>query len=423
TASDIGSEHIKVFRDPAFEIDSMKPVLGYRSVTNSTVAHWYFNKKITVRQTLKVGVVNNLYRVNYVDSSRQYPPTLQAWQHRLGFRGNTDLVQPYLQYKYRPTDALTFTAGLHGQYLTHNQTGAIEPRAAARLRAGRSDIVSVGYGLHSQMQQLYQYFAHLPKNAAENMHNYNIGFTRSHHLVGGYEHIFSNVLRIRTETYYQYLFNVPIETRPGSSFSALNQGASFSRLFPDTLINKGTGYNYGLELTLEKTFSRGYYLMFTGSLFNSRAEGNDGVYRSTDYNGGFATNLLGGYEFKLSKNSTLITGAKITWTGGRLYSPPNVAASNALGDFVVIDSLRNTLQFPDYFRADAKLGVRINGKKLTHEIAIDLVNVFGTKNILSLTYSHDLAAQGKYPFLKTYQLGFLPLFYYRVDFGVGKTSS
>ena len=252
------------------------------------------------------------------------------------------------------------------------------------------------------------------------MHNYNVDFTRSHHSVAGFEHIFSRVLRLRSEVYYQYLYNVPIEQRMGSSFSGLNQGSNFSRLFPDTLVNAGTGYNYGLELTIEKSFSDNYYIMLSGAVFDSKAKGNDGVYRNTDYNSHFAANLLTGYEYKLGKNSVLLTGLKITYAGGRRYSPPDVAASNIEGDLIVIDSLRNTLQFKNYFRGDIKLGVRINRKKVTHEIAIDLVNIMNTKNILSNTYNYDLASQGQYPFVTQYQLGFLPLFYYRVDFGWGK---
>ena len=115
----------------------------------------------------------------------------------------------------------------------------------------------------------------------------------------------------------------------------------------------------------------------------------------------------------------LISGLKITYGGGQLYSPPDVAASNNMGDYIVVDSLRNTLRFPNYFRTDLRIGVRLNRKKVTHEIAFDLVNLFGTKNLLNLTYSSDLAAQGQYPFLKQYQLGFLPLFYYRLDFNLG----
>lgn len=220
--------------------------------------------------------------------------------------------------------------------------------------------------------------------------------------------------------YGQYLFRVPIETRVGSSFSGVNGGSSFGRLFPDTLVNRGNGYNYGLEVTLERPFARGWYALFTGSVFESQARGADGVYRPTDYAGNVAANLLAGTEQRLSKSVTLILGAKLTAAGGRCYSPPDVAASNSYGDLIVVDSLRNTLRFPPYFRADAKIGARINGRRLTHELAVDLVNVAGIKNVLNLTYSLDLAAAGADPFIREYQLGFLPLFYYRVDFGFAR---
>lgn len=418
TVNEIGAHHDKVFRNNVFMVDSLKSILDYTFNTKATVAHWYVNKKLSPRNTFKAGLINNYYHLYLLDSSRQYPPSRQDWQHRLDCKSGTDMIEAYLQYKYRPTEALTITAGLHEQYLTHNGSNGFEPRVGFKWKAGIHDVVTLGYGLHSQMQPLYQYFTHLPGSSV--LHNYNMGFTRSHHAVGGYEHVFSTVLRVRTEVYYQYLFNVPVEIKAGSSFSLLNQGSSFSRVFPSVLQNTGTGYNYGLELTLEKVFSNHFYLLATGAVFDSKAKGNDGIYRNTDYNTGYAANLLGGYETRLGKYSTLLFGGKITYAGGRLYSPPDVSASNALGDFVVIESQRNSLRFPAYFRADMKLGVRINAEKYTHEIAIDLVNILSTKNILSLTYSPDLAAQGKEPFIKEYQLGFLPLFYYRIDFGSGK---
>src|SRR5690606_18331729 len=120
----------------------------------------------------------------------------QTWQHRLNFNGGTDLLQAYLQYKYRPSDALTFTAGLHGQYLTHNGSKALEPRLAMKYTANPANIFSLGYGLHSQLQPLYQYFTALPSNPVTAMHNYDVDFIRSHHTVGGYEHIFSRTVRL-----------------------------------------------------------------------------------------------------------------------------------------------------------------------------------------------------------------------------------
>jgi hypothetical protein len=327
-----------------------------------------------------------------------------------------------VQMKYRPTDNVTLTAGVHGQYLTHNGAKALEPRVGMRWAVSNTDIITAGYGLHSEMQPLYQYFAHKPGSPADEMLNYNMGFTRSHHLVAAYEKAITEKISLRLETYGQYLYNVPIETRAGSSYSALDQGSGYSRYFPDTLKNAGTGYNYGLELTLEKKFGKGYYILLTGSVFDSKAKGNNNVYRNTDYNSHYAANLLAGYEHKMGKYSTLITGIKMTVIGGKPYSPINAAASDSLGDAVVVDNQRNTLTLPSYFRTDLKLGVRINSKRVTHEIALDLVNVFNTKNVLSYTYSYELYRQtsGAQPFYYQYQLGFLPIFYYKIDFGIGK---
>ncbi len=420
TISDVNAHHDYIFRDASnAAIYPLKPILGYDFKTVTAVAHWYLNKRLSSRQTIKFGIVNNFYKVNYLDSSRQYPPTRTDWQTRENYKGTTDLAQAYVQYKYKPAEILTITAGIHGQYLTHNKALSIEPRVGAKTQLSDNDVVTLGYGLHSQMIPMYQFFARDTANPALKP-NYNVGFTRSHHIVLGYDRSLGKNLGARLEAYYQYLFDVPVETRAGSSYSALDQGTGYSRDFPGQLQNTGKGYNYGLELTIEKSFNRGYYFLLTGSVYDSKAKGNDGVFRNTDYNTHYSVNVLGGYEVKLGKYNTLITGVKATMIGGKLYSPIDTAASNAYGEAIVVDNQRNTLHFNPYFRTDLKLGLRINGNRLTHEIGLDLVNIFNTKNTLAATYSYGLNQQtaGKEPFYYTYQLGFLPIFYYRIDFGV-----
>ncbi len=76
------------------------------------------------------------------------------------------------------------------------------------------------------------------------------------------------------------------------------------------------------------------------------------------------------------------------------------------------DALKNTLKFGrNYVRLDLRLSYKINSKKVTHEFALDLVNVTNRKNILKYSYTNAP------PYNKQdYQLGFLPLFYYKLDF-------
>ena len=120
-------------------------------------------------------------------------------------------------------------------------------------------------------------------------------------------------------------------------------------------------------------------------------------------------------EFTFKKGSAFNIGGKLTMVGGRRYGQVDRAASNAVQDIVYIDETVNTLQFRDYFRADLKLSYRWNRPKVGHGFSVDLVNVTGRKNLLLLTYAPDHPSGN--PIRETYQLGFLPLFFYKVDFG------
>ena len=82
-------------------------------------------------------------------------------------------------------------------------------------------------------------------------------------------------------------------------------------------------------------------------------------------------------------------------------------------EIIYADATRNTLQFAPYRRFDLKVDYKINRNKLTHTIAVDLVNILGIQNVLTLSY----APQPDGSFVKQeYQLGFLPVFYYKIDF-------
>jgi hypothetical protein len=266
--------------------------------------------------------------------------------------------------------------------------------------------------MHSQMQPTYIYFHHLQlPSGGYALHNKNLGFTHSTHYVASYDLSINKSMRLKIESYYQQLRKVPIDIY-SSSFSLVNQGAGFSRFFPDTLINKGTGKNYGAEQTLEKFFSKNFFFMFSFSAYDSKYRGSDKIERVSDFNGSYAINFLTGKEFKIGEKKSLGIGGKLTSAGGRRYTPIDIKASQLAKEEVFVDSLQNTLRFKDYFRADLKINFKINTHKITHEFALDLVNILGTKNILSISYSPTSPNKE----IKNYQLGFLPLFYYKLDF-------
>jgi hypothetical protein len=409
------AHHLFVYRDSNFTLDSLVEKMGYEYIQQKTSFVFFCNRKFSSRASMKAGLFADNYFFNLLDSNRNM--STYQFERRNDFKGTSFLLQPYVQFHFKTNDKLSYTAGLHAQYFALSGSSSVEPRAGLTWKITPRQTFSAGTGMHSQMQPTYIYFNREKDTSGSYfLPNKTIGFTRSIHHVLAFDFFVSDDLHLKFETYYQYLYDVPVDTFP-SSFSLLNQGTSYGRFFPGKLVNKGTGTNYGIELTAEKFFSKSFFFMLTASLFDSKYKGSDGVERSTDYNERFATNLLGAKEFKLGrrKNSTLTTGTKITWAGGGRYSPADIPASNALGELVEIDTLRNSKTFHNYFRWDINIGLKANRKKVTHEMGLDLINILNTKNILGLSYSPNPKDPNDV-ISRDYQLGFLPLFYYRIDF-------
>lgn len=371
------------------------------------------NRKIGKKDVVKLGYVADYALFNLHDSVTTNS-ALQTYRFRFNTDGSYVMLQPYLSWKHKFSEKLVLTAGLSSLYMSvGNAFSPIEPRLGLKWDVSKKGSLSFGLGRHSQAQPLYTYYYLNPGNSAP--HNTNVGLTYSNHIVLGYSHKFNRKLGAKVETYYQALSNIPVETHP-SAFALTNAGGGFSRLFPDTLQNTGTGYNYGIEFTLQRYFSKNWHAMFTGAVYNSRYTPSDGIERNTTYNGNFALNLLAGKEFAIKERKTFGIGVKVTSAGGQRYGDVDTAASNLQGEVIYLDKNYNEYQFRNYFRADLKLTYKANAKKVTHEIGVDLVNILNTKNILSLTYAPVPGNPTANPVRENYQLGFLPIFYYRIDF-------
>jgi hypothetical protein len=218
-------------------------------------------------------------------------------------------------------------------------------------------------------------------------------------------------MRLKVESYYQYITKAPVESHQ-SSFSMLNAGADFTMPEEDSLQNRGTGRNYGIELTLEKFYSSGYYFLFTSSLFDSEYKGSDDVLRNTTFNSNYVLNLLAGKEFKVGrKNNVFNIDWKLTTTGGRYVTPIDFAKSAVAGEAVYKQDEAFSSQLGNYFRTDVKFSFRMNRKKATHEFSLDLQNVTNQQNVFTQRYNartNQIATE--------YQIGFFPIPQYRLLF-------
>jgi hypothetical protein len=377
-----------------------------------------YNKKFNAKHLLRLG--------GYIDqrffqlSDSIFRLAQNKFVTLSDFDGNAYLLQPYAQWQFRPTNNLTFNTGIHYLHFTLNNKYSIEPRVGLKYQFGKNNALSLGYGLHSQVPPTDIYFELLTlADGRQERVNKDLGFTKAHHFVLGYDKILGEKIRLKTEVYYQNLFNVPVDVQK-NSYSLLNQGANFGVAYPDSLQNTGTGYNYGGEITLEKFFSKGYYFLLTTSVFNSKYKGSDGIERNTAFNGNYLINVLGGKEFNLGKKDAdgkktgkhLFTlDIRTTVNGGQWYTPVNESLSQYVGEQVLDDSKAYSIQYPAYFRMDFKIGYKRNGKKTTQQWSVDLRNLTNQQNVFTRKY--DVASNS---YRTSYQTGFLPVVQYRIEF-------
>lgn len=372
-----------------------------------------YNSKINSSLFIKAGVQAEILNLNLAFRTRL---NLPEWRQIWDYNDYTSLIQAFVHAKYNVSSRLTLNLGLHSQYLTLNQSKSLEPRVGMQYSLSAKSTLSAGYGLHSQMQptDVYFYRSYKPDGTYDQS-NKNLSFTRSHHFVVGYEVLPSKDWRLKTELYYQHLFNVPVTVASGS-FSMLNTGASFNPNTEGYLVNKGSGDNYGAELTIEKFFSKGYYGLLTGTVYESKYKGSDDVEHNTAFNGRYVYNILIGKEIKFGKlkRNAFTIDVKATQAGGRYYTPVDLAASQLKGEQVLqSDEYAFTQRNPDFFRMDIKAGVTINSKKrkLSHSLFFDIQNVTNHKNVFAQRYNTVTQTVNT-----AYQIGLFPNFVYKLQF-------
>ncbi len=400
----------------AYDYDHMADSSYVREDNNVSKSTYFlsstYHLKLNNRLFFKVGIQDEIIDVNLSLKTKDhiFAPEKQIWD----YSSSTNLIQAFAHLKYSLSSKLTLNAGVHSQYLVLNNSSSVEPRIGLVYNTTSKSSLNFGYGLHAQMQPINVYFLQSKDiNGSILYNNKNLGFTKSHHIVLGYNIQPIADWRIKTEIYYQALYNVPI-TSVSSSYSMLNTGATFKTDLTDSLENKGTGSNYGVELTLEKFFSKGYYGLVTGSIYNSEYKGSDGITRNTSFNGNFVCNFLAGKEWKIGKDkrNRISIDTKFTYAGGRATTAIDLTASVATGREVLSSDV-NGSNYEDYYRLDFKVGFKLNSsqRKIGQTFSLDLQNVTNHSNVFSQNYDNKLQKINT-----TYQLGFFPNVVYKLQF-------
>jgi len=370
----------------------------YAFTTNITSK---FGKKITN----KFGFIVN--HLTYNVKIKSEDPFSGVFTDFVNESGSTNTLQVFNQTKIDVSDNLSFNVGIHSQYFVLNKRKTLEPRASLKWQWSERQSLSLGYGNHSQIENIGIYLAESKdKNGNIINPNKNLNLARANHFVLGYDLQLGEYSHLKIEPYYQSLYNIPVVS--GGSYSLINSSETW---FNDSLKNTGTGVNKGLDITIERFLHNNFYWMSTISVFDSKYKAGDKVEHNTRFNNRFVVNLLVGREIFFGETHILGMNAKAIVNGGEWYTPIDLNASQTANREVLDYSKAYSKQSPVFWYIDAAVTWKTNHQKWTGTWSLQIKNVLNQSPVIGYIYN---------PYNKIIEeqkgFGILPFLSYKAEF-------
>jgi len=166
--------------------------------------------------------------------------------------------------------------------------------------------------------------------------------------------------------------------------------------------------------------THGFYGQVNGSLYKAEYRGLDKKLRPQLYDRGYMVKLLAGKEWMIGKHkqNTLNISAKYTLQGGLRHTPIDIDAMKARYASGIVDNEpiykddeAMSLQFDPTSIIDLTVSYRINGKKVSHTIAFEGLNILQNETPYAERFDMNTGE------LRKDMSGIsFPNLYYRIDF-------
>jgi len=379
----------------------------------------YISHAFSPRVSTKTGMTVKRLQYNLAMSST-IDSDPSTYRNVIDESGSSHEVEFYSQWRWDLAQNLVLNAGVNSGYFALNEAFWVDPRIALRYDLNNSHSLSLGYGKHSQREELKIYMIRADANraaarvnsdvransdahatadiqqnsnatATSNIHqnsslpNRDLRLSGAHHFVLAWDWQISDNMRMKVEPYAQFLFDAP--GIADSSFSMINFKQDW--FFSDILENNSIGRNVGLDVTFERFLHKGYYFLVTGSVFSSRYKGGDGVWRNTRFNKGYVANALVGREFAFRDSRRILgVNTRFNIAGGERVSPVLEEKSRER-ELVFFDETRAfSNQLPSLVYADLSVTWRMNRPGYSSIWAVQVKNALGRAMPEGYEYSY-----------------------------------
>lgn len=316
------------------------------------------------------------------------------------------LAQPWAELNWHShSERIHVQAGLHTLLLPYpsgKQQNSAEPRLTLTQVLSARHRLSLSAGRYSQVAPLW-------------LSDGNLGLQRAWQTSLRHTWLLPNEWSLRSELYWQRSDQAGVDANVRSAFSLVNQ-SDYTIFLQKQVAYSGLSENRGLEVTAERYLSGGWFALANATLFDSRYQGSDGLWRSTRWDLGHLANLTLGREWLREKSAdqtrSFGLNGRLVQSGGFRAMPIDEAAS-ALAATTVFDERSGfSEQQPGYFRLDLRVyWKRGFAERRNSTFAMDFQNVTMQKNTAYRYYD---------PFTREvetkYQLGLIPNISWRLEF-------
>ena len=297
----------------------------------------------------------------------------------------------YLQHKFAISTFAHLTLGGRLDYFDYTGAFDISPRAGFSTRplvAGFS--FHAGYGWHYQIPP---YFILLWDSTS----NHFLKSRRSDHYIVGLDRLFGNDAKLSLEVYYKNISGIPI---PESWTTPDPYDASAA------YVDKGKGNVRGMELFLQKKFSRNWHGTIAYSLSRSRFTNPQDETKTipADFDYRHVFTATGTYKFEFYKQDwyqrlpgwfrasigALIfsdeanLGFRFRYMTGRPYTPEEWIPQTR--QWVDNSDLLNSDRYPDYHRLDIRWDHKFIYSSWNLSWYLEVQNVYNRKNLWMYYY-------------------------------------
>lgn len=207
--------------------------------------------------------------------------------------------------------------------------------------------------------------------------NKSMDYIQSTHYVLGAQFLPKTSLRFTLEGFYKQYNNYPVSQLTG--VSQANLGSDFGSIGSEKLLSFGKGETYGVEVFMQQKLIKKMFYVVSYSYVRSKFSGLDGKLLPSLWDTKHLFSATMGY--KLPKQWEL--GMKYRFVGGAPYTPFDMQLSQqnyvTKGTGELDYSRINSERLSNYNQMDLRIDKRINFRKTTLTIYMDLQNVLMQK--------------------------------------------